>query len=427
MRYRILLLADHAWRDIPGLAAVRVNLERINQELDVRIIDIHLFADSIELFRPHLVLMPNLFEQGRNKILDDVRRRGGLGVVLNSEGRPNTVGQLEWATKSWDTRLCDLMLSWSQEFANHLSPEVSYVVTGSPRFDFYHPPLNQLVDSKELVCGRLGLDPNRPIVTVASSFPQAKFAIGGAEFITRDWENLGVTKIAGRENPQEHIKSEWEAFRRFQAWLLILARETGLQIVVKPHPGENVQHWLEFCDDAGIKLMLCDYIFNLYSISTVHVARVDCMTIPEAWEVGLPTIQCKLGDVGMDGAGREAVECKLGKSVVDNIIDLLTETPIWIGLRLNEIPKYNDKWLGPRPGASERVARAIVTLLNDKQPKTHTEPTPEDYTKLHHLLVNHSRQHAIPLTDHIGQFGKAVTLDATNEWIRRVRGIYDSG
>src|SRR3990167_1619151 len=160
MSYRVLLLSDHRWRDLPGLVAIRVHLEKLVPEVDCRVIDIHLLSEAVELFRPHLVVVNHLHEPDRNAIFDKVQRRGGLIAVTITEGRGNNNALLEWTARSWPTRLCDLFLAWSDEFAKYLPDSVNRVITGNPRFDFHYPPLNALANSREQVCAEYGLDPD---------------------------------------------------------------------------------------------------------------------------------------------------------------------------------------------------------------------------------------------------------------------------
>jgi len=424
MKYRVVLLADHRWRDLPGLVAVKVHLEKLDPELDCRVVDIHLLEQSVELFRPHLVVVNHLHEPDRNKIFDTVRRRGGLIAVAITEGRGNNTALMEWTARGWPIRLCDLFLAWSEEFAQYLPSEVNRIVTGCPRLDYHYAPLKALVNNRERSCAMYGLDPDKPIVTVASSFPQAKFANYGADFLLRDWERLGKTKIKGYEDPAHLAKSEMDAFLRFQGWLIALKRETGLQILVKPHPGEDVRFWQHFCDETGIRLMLGDYIFNLFAVSDVHVARVDCTTIPEAWMVGIPTVQCDLGEVGIDGAGAEAKE--LGEAV-SSIGDFIKSCLGFLNdLSAEEVvghtQAYCSKWMGPRD-ASRKVAQALFGLLNERQPKTHIEPTWEDLVKFHKTLQEHSNRNVLPSVDYLGQYSKATTQSAVDEWVMRIQDI----
>src|SRR3990167_619513 len=334
MSYRVLILADHALRDTPGLASIRVELEKLIPDIDCRIIDIHLFNQFVNgvnekadgSFHPHVVVVNHLHDQARNNIVDTVRRRGGLCVVLPSEGRPSSSGQIEWASKKFKHSLCDLYCSWTAEFDKYLPETVDSAVTGSQRFDFYFGLLKQLTKTKEELCSIYGLDPSKPIVTVASSFPNAKFAKANSDFLESDWKKLGVSEIEGRENPVAVAREELVRFNKFQAWLLVLARERPqYQIIVKPHPAEDAKDWQQFCDGIGAKVMLTDYIYSLLAMSDVHVSRTECLTLPEAWIAEVPTVSCYF-DEKLSGSIEEAESAQgIGCAGPDIFIEMVDD------------------------------------------------------------------------------------------------------
>lgn len=422
--YRVLIMADSALRDIPGLALVRAWLEKLNPDLNIVMADIHLLADSIELFKPHLILMPSLHDPARARMIDDVRRRGGLCVMLPSEGRANNDGLMRWVAQLWPSELCDLYCAWSPELFGALPAGLNKIVTGSPRFDFYFPPLNRLVDSKAIVCSKYGLNPNKSIVTVASSFPKAKFH-GKAEFLLRDWKNLRMTEVEGQEDPEAYARFEYDGLRKFQSWVGTFAHENkGYQLLIKPHPAEGVQDWMKLADDIGASLMHMDYIYNMLAVSDVHVARVECTTLNEAWIVGKKTVAVwygeKLSGQGADINSRNTAfaenYCEFELEVLECFEANTVPGRKPYDFEANSRAEYIPKWLGPMPDAGRRVADVILRLLLDKKPKTHREPTPEELVKLHILLENHSRQFTVPQADHLGQFAKSVRLADTDRW-----------
>lgn len=412
---RILLLADHSFRDVPALANVQVEIEKISKH-QVLICDIHLFSQVANLFKPHLVVINHLHDKNRNRIVDEIRRRGGLCAVLPTEGRPNTLGQIEWAGKRFDTSLCDLYLSWSHEFAKHLDSNVKSVVTGCPRFDFYARAI-----SRSRIASFYGLDPDRPIATVASSFPQAKFAGYGEEFLLNDWKNLGVDKIPGRENPARVSKDDAVALAKFMSWIAACIHEyPTYQFVVKPHPAEDTSPWQEFCAKHGATLMLTDYAWNLLEMSDLHITRAGCLTAVEAWMADVESVQLLCGGDFIDGPSREAIDA--GVAVAD--LRELLEKLVWVGkeFEMSDAQKSHiDKWIGSYTWAGEAVALEIVALLKEKNPATAFEYTLDDRIKLMQLLSEHSKNHAEPKPDHINQFGKVVTQANVNYWLEELR------
>ena len=428
MPYRVMILSDHSWRDVPACAIVKVELEKLLPGSEILIVDIHLLAVMAERFHPHLVVVNHLHDPRRNKIFDSVKRRGGLIAVNEPEGRSNTWGSIKWATEDYPHELVDLYMCWGTGIAEYMPEDVKHEIVGCGRFDFYFEPYNQLVQSKEILLARYGLDATRPIVTVASSFPQGKFAKSFTDFLVRDWKNLKRDQVKGGENPIEHAKSELEAFNRFQSWLRTLRYEfPEYQLLIKSHPAENVAMWTKFAEEIGASLMPMDYVFSLLALSDCHVARAECMTIPEAWIAGKPTVQCLLGNAENEGPGMDAT--KLGYLPARTIHDFLNTITECIENTSGEESwergklEYLQKWLGPMPGSAARIAKSIKDLLDSKQPKTWKEPSYQDWVEIHGVLVQHSRDHAKPEADIIGQWSKHVRYEVTQDWVNRARKV----
>jgi len=419
---RILLLGDHNFRDTPALAAIRVQIERIDPAHEVRIISFDLWQQAIDLFKPHIIVLNHLHGKRNQMASDLVRRRGGQCVVLPTEGRPNSVERIAWAANEWAHDLCDLYLGWSEEFCKNLPEKVWYSVVGGPRFDFYSLPLKSLIMSPSEVKERLGLNLSEPVVTVASSFPQAKFIESGRDFHTKDWRDLKMTTIPGHEDPILFAQKELDALHVMKNFLYYLRQKMPkIQIVLKPHPSEALRMWWEFCDENSIVMMLTDYIWNLLSVSDCHVVRADCLTTCEAWMMSVPVITVDAGNAGENGPGKEAMDMT---TVPHNEVDFVSS--IMVLLERGTIPRnaqeYIRKWLTIGESSAYRIAEAIVALLKDKSPQVSPPPI-DDIIALEVALKEHNTLNSVPKSDHIGQFGKAITRSSSDLWVEKIRPL----
>ena len=72
-----------------------------------------------------------------------------------------------------------------------------------------------------------------------------------------------------------------------------LARKfKNYNIVLKPHPNENVKFWKDFIKNyPNIKLLLGKNISDLLCISDIHIGMTICLTIIEAKLLNIPTIE----------------------------------------------------------------------------------------------------------------------------------------
>jgi len=95
----------------------------------------------------------------------------------------------------------------------------------------------------------------------------------------------------------------------------------GINIVLKPHPNEDIRPWVEFVDKlecANVKLMLGGPINHLLAISDLHITNNACTTTFEASLSGVPTVEI------LGYKADEFLESKgLGKYMVSNSESLI--------------------------------------------------------------------------------------------------------
>ena len=170
--------------------------------------------------------------------------------------------------------------------------------------------------------------------------------------------------------------------------------------------------------------MLTDYIYSLLDMSDVHVSRTECLTLPEAWIAEVPTVTCyfdeKLSGSIEEAESAQGIGCAGPDIFIEMVDDCITHGN-GSGIFHEGREEYIKKWLGKMPGSSRRIAEAIVALLKRKQLKTWKEPSLADYATLHKVLEEHSRANALPKSDWLGQYGKVVTLEQTDKWVRNMR------
>lgn len=403
MAYRILLFADHKQRDLLPLSILKVYLEReLGDDSFALVASYDVWEQVLKGFRPHLVTLNHFHGQRSRQISHWIHNQGGLTTGLVTEGRPNSVGQLKWATQDWDVSLCDLYLAWSKTVQSNLPRGVKSEVVGFPRLPLYRKPLADLIPDREDILTGLGLLIDKPVYTIATSFPSAKFGLRRQEFNNFDWADLSVTSIPGREDPTQWAKDELIYWERFKKWIAKQVMEyDDVQWVLKPHPAEDLSLIRPSCEMFGIQLMLNAPINHLLKISNRHYARVGCTTVCEAWLSDIPTLT--LGDEHSleEGAGKEAEYCHT-KEKVD---------------------EYLEKWFTVSiPDPLKVASQAMVKLLHEKNPTVRT-PTIGEWQACYHSLAQHDKVHKWPKEDSNGQFGKSVTLSHVRETIEKVEEI----
>src|SRR5262249_19784061 len=136
-------------------------------------------AAMIQVFRPHCVVLNNLFAT-RNQRLAVALMQSGVGVViLPTEGaarpelRPLIAGEFA------DFSGMDLHLAWSEASAEDLRRRwnrdaQAVPVIGCTRFDFYTSRFRSAITPRDEFCRQHDLDPDRPIVTWATVYNHAE-------------------------------------------------------------------------------------------------------------------------------------------------------------------------------------------------------------------------------------------------------------
>lgn len=333
-----MLCADSRWRDSISLALVRQRLVRLGH--DARVISFQIAPQAIELFKPDIIVLNHLFGHRNQQLARYVKRFGGKTVIMPTEGRPDTSTQVKWVAQQAEmTDLYDLYLSWNDQVAKIIPKSI---VTGCPRFDVYRPEYNHLIERKDTVCAKYGLDENKKTIGITTAFPSAKFAYTNRHFHKRDWKDL---QIAG--DPFDLANGEYLQVRKFKNWIQYARLELPeYQFILKPHPMADRHLWQQFCDANDIILTPPDYIQNFLQTCDMLVARVGCSTVQDAWLMHVPVIQADLPplrDGEFDGAAREAALD--GMEIVSSPTELIHAVEFIDGyFGVNDVNSYLSKY-----------------------------------------------------------------------------------
>lgn len=390
---RVAIFIDSRYRDTLGCLLVKKRLQQLRKDWDILAVSIDLWQQVMQLYRPHVVVLNHAIGY-RNK---EIISRAKYSIVLPTEGRPNTREQEDWYVTEQDG-VADLYLSWNKLIADKFKKTKS-VVTGCPRFDVYHDHKDK-IDDKIKARAKYGLD-SRQTIGVFTSFPQAKFAFQKTQFNQQDWKDLGVDKISTRSNPLEFARSEYAERRKFMNAISALHDVyPDHQILVKPHPMEDIIEIQRWCDENGFTCITQDTIFNVIAACDVVVNRVGCITTLDSWLSNVPVIS--FGTLEDDGMAADTNE------FCYDTLELLEA----FGADYPEANQEYIKLCGLDVLATERVAQAIV----DNVPKITKQD--ELIVKNRVLLQKVIQEHGWHNTtlDLSGQVGKTATVGYINSW-----------
>lgn len=418
---RILILADSNWRDGLGIAFLKRELQQLI-DADIVVASFDICFPVVENFKPHAVILNHVIGKRNRRVANYVKRQGGLVIVVPTEGRANSQEQLEWLAKQNDDPFfCDLFLSWNQITADEFQ-RVDTAVVGCPRFDVYQDCWYEMDMPESIFYDKYGLDPEKPTIAFASSFPQAKFTYHNKRFAVEDWKDLEVTEIEGREDPVAFAQAEYRALRKFQFWVQAIYNEYGddYNIIVKPHPLEDVDEWQKLCDGLNIPLLDAEYIFNMVANSDLLIARAGCVTHQDAWLAGCDSIHAVMGNESMNGATLESLQ--YGFATASHHIELLDRVHDYFSTDKKfsyDCYDFLDKWGFSAPDSAYECATAIVDFIQGRSPEAEDIST-EALINVNKQISDHNNQNRLYRFDNLGHFGKAVTKDIVDSWSRKI-------
>jgi surface carbohydrate biosynthesis protein len=380
---RVVLLADHKWRDLPGLATIKVWLEE-RFRIQTIIASVGSWRSALVTFQPHLIALTHMSGVRNQLIARRAKEMGAAIAVIPTEGRPNTKELMEWATGRFsDVSQVDLWFVWSATMKDFMvESEVlsrdRIVVGGVPRFDFYVPPLRSLLMSREQFVEEYGLMPGKPVVSWATNFTLSRFAKRDQDLLLIGFKDLAMDRLDTFQNPQEVAKHDFAAQQKTLLAMHLAAGEfPDVNFVIKPHPAEDVAVYVNFITKCrsqsitNISLVTERYIWDVLNAADVHIHRL-CTTGIEAWFLGLNTINFHVNEYGGWSLNEEepAAQAVAGEDVVLDQDRLMERLRHYLsGGRLPREKKearerYIRSWLYRVDGeSSKRHAQAICEFL----------------------------------------------------------------
>jgi surface carbohydrate biosynthesis protein len=394
---RVAIFVDSRYRDTIPCLLVKKRLVEL-RNYDVIAVSIDLWRETMELFKPHVVILNHAIGFRNEEII----RRAPYSIVMPTEGRPNTVEQEQWFVNSQDGKI-DLFLSWNEHVAKQFTT-TDAVVTGCPRFDVHYTHTN-LIDDCDKVRAKYGLGDD-PVVGVFTSFPQAKFAFQDTQFNKSDWHDLGVTKISGREDPLVFAQNEMRERQRFMTAVDALHDENpSWQILVKPHPMEDVIEIQRWCDERNYVCVTQDTVFNVIAACDAVVNRVGCITELDAMLQNKPVVS--FGEPEDDGYANRP-SCLSVSELLEYATTAFFE------------PDPDVEYIaacGLDAPATERVARAIVSKLDELQ-FNDVLPT-KNIAELQNVIMQHNWNNSV-LDINRGAVGKTAVASYISTWEERI-------
>ena len=454
--YPILVVADHKWRDLPGMALLKTILEE-RHDLPVLIVGYESIGAGLQYFRPRALVMTTLIGPRERKLAKAAHAIGSPVIIIPTDpGSRESMPALLGKPSDWEA--CDLYLAWGAFMENlvvvggHV-PKEKVHVTGSGRFDFYRPPLRQHLLPPGELAGRYGLRADCPVVTWATTFVMASYLDDEKtlQYNEKDFESRGLAHLPGFANLRVLAEREKRARDSVLKWMRQACEEfPQVEFMLKPHPYEPTapyeQLWEECRRDGIENVRLCtsDYIWNLLSGSALLI-HTGSTTGSEAWLMNVPTVFLQPDGYARFKTARGGASLAIDalEDVQENMAGLRERLAYYLGggkvsdLLLQKRNAYLEEWFYALDGrASERQAAAIADLVKRARHQHNPSLSPPWVGLRTPLRVLQYRlngllgrefdkpffedRHAVP-KDFLGQRDKVVRQRDVQTWTRKVR------
>lgn len=287
MNSSILFLVDHKHRDLPALSLIGYFLKQ-KYNIEAHFAPLNEENEVIDRSNPGFIVIPKAnYDVGQ---LLKFRKSGRRIVVLDTEGNPQQ--------KNYKVRIMvqpDLYLFWNESYMGRYVDEfrkarVQHAALGCYRTDFLSDELKTLLPSKKQVLSKLGLDHQTQTITLATASQEAHHS-------SKRWAAKEKRRKRSMKSGADYSVIVQNSLRLRQVNEEIIRSFVGnpsANLVVKPHPNENVVYWHDFLaslNSPNIKLMTREPISTLLSISDLHISNNCCTTTAEAAIFGLPTVE----------------------------------------------------------------------------------------------------------------------------------------
>ena len=453
MSHKVILTLESKWRDLPGLVWLKMLLQKKNPSWEISIVSKNSVNDYTKIFGPSVAVIPSS-EGDWPRYARELSDQGVLSVILPVEGRPNYGKLMEWCVTSHTGYQSDATLLWSQTMKKVIDrvplPQAKRSsVVGPTRFDFYRPPLSDLLMEKADLAKHLNAQIDGPVVSWPTNFPHAKLMHNNKSLTWQinDWIKTGFGKMGlKKEDLHRMVKKEFDA--RESSMLCLEKCSQALphaSFCLKPHPFEDHHYYKKKINSwrsRGIKnihFVQGLYIWDLLNVCSVHVHR-SCTTGTEAWLLNKPTVELgfiklyedMLEEGGMIvGPTKDAEDAEDIAMSMDIVIEKLKEylegkkvDPDLISKR----NKYIEKWFYKVDGcATQRAADQISLLVEELKPRSEAKSIMSGVKIFgipFHKLYLRITDLGAPKIDPWGHWDRYARQSNIIEWEKRIAGLF---
>jgi len=289
----VLFLIDHKHRDLPSASLIGHHLSKKGYIVKY----CAYWQEDILMgqFNPEYIILGKPVYSYMK--LAKWRAEGRKWIALDVEGNPQDiiyemkVEMIPDMSIYWNNKEYSAYENYYRKKSGYFKPMPDLRVLGCPRIDFHHESLSHLFESKEDILKRFDLSAKFKTITIATSTQDSHFSAEkrANQAQTRD-------AVLSKSADYSTIVRNMEILRDNTERLIALIANSSddYNIVLKPHPNENVIFWetlFHRLNFENARVMKGETINNLLAISDIHIAHNVCTTTFEAMLHSIPTVE----------------------------------------------------------------------------------------------------------------------------------------
>lgn len=298
---KILITVDHKWRDLPSTMVLKYFLERL---YNYKVI-ICRQGSEVEFcitYLPHCVIFPHILDDSKVEFSKFLNKMGIKLILYPTEGIPSLKRIYEfYSGKFVDMSKIDFQLCWGSGSYDiyreyNTVPKEKLSVIGSSRFDFYFPPLNALLPTKEEIFNKYHFDPNLPLVLWTTNFVKASIYEQNKDAYLSDIKNYKLSSCF--PDPDDSALQDIATRSIMLDYLIQISKTNKINLLIKYHPMESPQFYENFKNyflntNSFVSIAKDNYIWDLIPYADILVQR-SCTTGIEAFLANKPVLEMQV-------------------------------------------------------------------------------------------------------------------------------------
>ncbi|EGG93073.1 hypothetical protein IMCC1989_1772 [gamma proteobacterium IMCC1989] len=364
MKPLIALVVDHPLRDLPSTTLLAYELAKSGA--DVCLVPLNLLMAETFAIAPDLLILNNIRRTTEGVLSGCIEHNISYGMLDTEGGLYGDLAPFEVSFSERqdirDNLACSFI--WGKKVYDFIIKrkifrENQLLLTGSPRFDFYHPKWADFYKATQSNNEKIVLIPTK--VSAANPIgrtleQETKFLIdeiGYDEETVHRWRDVGIKQVKETISMMKNLSKDFP----------------DVKFVVRPHPHENLDTYADALSDySNIEVIRKGTIDQWIARSILLIHR-KCTTAVEAMMAGVPSVAPLWVPTSANAPDAEKVSklCENYESLKESITDCLNGKDILSEENYEAQKTIIDDWFFKIDGISyKRISDRLIDIVKNK-------------------------------------------------------------